>query len=295
VPGNPSIRVRPLERDDKRLVSTLLATCRWRHYHLDWQEPVDLLGQQPYLVAESGATFVGCLACPEGPDGIAWIRVLCLGLGVDPPSVWQTLWEQARDRLFLAGVRVAASLLSGTWQRALLEGSGFRETNSVVFFERSTRNPAPRRPGPATLRRFEEADLAAVLQVDHLAFRPLWQVSQQTLGVAYHQAAEAAVAEVDGRIVGYQLTTISPLGAHLARLAVTPAWQGQGVGAAMVAGLLERLPDRGVTRITLNTQSDNTISQDLYRKLGFRETGEVLPVYESTWPSKAASGADHGV
>jgi ribosomal protein S18 acetylase RimI-like enzyme len=31
----------------------------------------------------------------------------------------------------------------------------------------------------------------------------------------------------------------------------------------------------------LNTQADNLRSQDLYRRLGFRETGQRYPVFET--------------
>ena len=264
-------------------MSTLLATSRYRHAHLDWQEPIGLLGQQPFLVAESEGVFTGCLACPEGPEGVAWIRVLSIALGTEPGDVWHSLWESAVDRLSATGIRYAASLQSGTWQRPLLEETGFRESNAVVFYERSTRRPPSIPAIPATIRPMEPSDLAAVVAVDHSAFGPLWRVSEETLDVAYRSAADAVVAVAGGALVGYQLTTISPLGAHLARLAVAPAWQGRGVGSVLIAGLLERLPEQRVTRITLNTQADNRPGQNLYRKLGFRETGESLAVYELKW------------
>ncbi len=275
--------VRSVDREDQRLVSSLLATSRWRHAHLDWQDPLDLLGQQPFLVAESDAVFAGCLACPEGPEGVAWIRVLCIGLGSDPAEVWKALWQSAVTQLSAAGIHRAASLQTGVWQRPLLSRSDFRETNAVVFYERSTRRPPPPPPTPASLRTMTSSDLASVVAVDHSAFGPLWRVSPETLEVAYRSAADAAVAEAGGHVVGYQLTTISPLGAHLARLAVTPTWQGRRVGTGLVAGLLQRLAERGVTRITLNTQADNRPGQNLYRRLGFHETGESLPVHEVKW------------
>jgi len=278
-----SLDVRAVSPEEKRLVSSMLSTSRWRHSHLDWQDPVDLLGQQPYLVAESDVSYVGLLACPEGPEGVAWVRVLGLALGVDPAEVWRALWEEAARRLLDSGIRHAACLLSGPWQRPLLSGSGFRETNAVVFFERSTRSIPPPGRSPASYRRFEPLDLASVSKVDHTAFRPLWRVSPGTLEIAYRTAADASVADINGQVVAYQLTTISPLGAHLARLAVEPAWQNRGIGSALVVGLLRRLVERGVTRVTLNTQSDNGKSQELYRRLGFRETGERLPVYELQW------------
>ena len=51
VPSLSNLNVRAVDLEEKRLVTTMMAASRWRHSHLDWQELVDLLGQQPYLVA----------------------------------------------------------------------------------------------------------------------------------------------------------------------------------------------------------------------------------------------------
>jgi ribosomal-protein-alanine N-acetyltransferase len=277
------MRVRPVDPSDKTLIAHLLATCRFRHQHLDWQEPIQLLGQQPFLVAESGSTFAGCLACPESPQGVAWIRVVCLAMGMEASTVWEALWEGAVRQLERESVRHAACLVSGSWQTPLLQRAGFLETNTVIFFERSTRRLPKADETVARVRPLEAADLVKVGEVDHRAFGRLWRAPVATLELAFRQAADASVAEVEGRIVGYQLTTLSALGAHLARLAVEPQWQGRGIGSALVAGMLERLAGRGASRITLNTQADNRSSQELYRRLGFQQTGDRLPVYEVTW------------
>ena len=80
-------------------------------------------------------------------------------------------------------------------------------------------------------------------------------------------------------MIGYQLSTGTPIGAHLARLAVRPELQGRGLGAALVSDLIERIQNNGGTRVTVNTQADNMSSLALYHKLGFRRTGEQYPVY----------------
>jgi ribosomal-protein-alanine N-acetyltransferase len=211
------------------------------------------------------------------------VRVLGLAMGVDANVVWEALWQEAADRLARNRVQHGACLVSGSWQRPLLQQSGFCETNAVIFYDRSTRHLPEIGRGPAALRRLELLDLDNVSDLDQRAFGHLWRVPRSTLEIAFRQAADASVAEIDGQVAGYQLTTLSPLGAHLARLAVDPRWQGQGLGAALVTGMLHRLHERGTTRITLNTQADNLASQELYRRLGFRQNGDRLPVFESTW------------
>ena len=129
------------------------------------------------------------------------------------------------------------------------------------------------------IRMMTPADLATVTRVDAAAFPPLWQNSLDALRQAYTQSAIATVAERDEGIVGYQICTKNPVGGHLARLAVRPEAQGNGVGTALVKDLQERGIRRGYARLSVNTQSDNAVSMRLYRKVGFRQTGEHYPVY----------------
>lgn len=52
-------------------------------------------------------------------------------------------------------------------------------------------------------------------------------------------------------------------------LGVDPAWQGHGLGAAMLAAGLERLRDLGLERVLLYVDAANTPAVRLYRSLGF--------------------------
>jgi ribosomal protein S18 acetylase RimI-like enzyme len=122
-------------------------------------------------------------------------------------------------------------------------------------------------------------DFEAVAEVDASAFEPLWQNSLEALSRAYAQRAYATVAETSQRLVGYQISTSNPIGAHLARLAVRPETQRTGVGIALVRDLLLQFQHRGRPHITVNTQSDNLSSQALYERLGFVRTGEQFPVF----------------
>ena len=123
------------------------------------------------------------------------------------------------------------------------------------------------------------SDLRAVAELDAAAFEPLWQNSLDALERAYAQRSYATVAGEGPELTGYQLSTGSPLGAHLARLAVRPTVQGAGVGTALVRDLLMRFKQRRQPHITVNTQSDNAASQALYERMGFVRTGEQFPVF----------------
>ena len=141
--------------------------------------------------------------------------------------------------------------------------------------------PIPDRPlsGGIKICPMQTRDLPAVVDVDASAFEPLWRNSLDALFKAFGQAFHATVAETSAGLIGYQLSTGSVLGAHLARLAVRPEAQGAGIGSAMVIDLLRAVRQRGRADVTVNTQSDNLASQALYQRLGFLLTGEQFPVF----------------
>ena len=93
------------------------------------------------------------------------------------------------------------------------------------------------------------------------------------------------MAEEERGIVGYQITTGHGQRAHLARLAVHPLVQGRGAGKALLSGIFRTLIENGMSRLTVNTQSDNVNSLNLYQKIGFVRTGEQYPVYTFDVPA----------
>ena len=123
-------------------------------------------------------------------------------------------------------------------------------------------------------------DLEAVQDIDQAAFTPVWQNSLSYLEFAFRQAVSATVAESQGRLVGYQISTETPVGGHLSRLAVYPTHHGKGIGYTILLDLLNQFARRGVRAVTVNTQKDNLASLNLYRKAGFRLTGEEYPFYQ---------------
>jgi ribosomal protein S18 acetylase RimI-like enzyme len=92
----------------------------------------------------------------------------------------------------------------------------------------------------------------------------------------------ASVVELDHQLIGYQISTSGPMGGHLARLAVLPAFQGKGIGSALVHEVLEKFEQVGAMRVTVNTQRDNLSSLSVYEKAGFRPTTEIYPVFQYT-------------
>ena len=115
--------------------------------------------------------------------------------------------------------------------------------------------------------------------VDNAAFAPLWQYSARDLRDASRVVARFTLAKLNGRVVGYQLSTTYKDSAHLVRLATSPSLQGMGVGSMLLGEAIEHFLKRRYTEMTVNTQADNRVSQQLYRRFGFTEIGQSVPVW----------------
>ncbi|MEZ0395465.1 MAG: GNAT family N-acetyltransferase [Anaerolineales bacterium] len=274
------LRLRPAVFADQRRLASLLNGGARVHRHLDWRKPLDWIGSPPFLVLEENDQMMAALACPPDPDAIAWVRLFVVAEGWSVPAAWWPLWEAARQDLAGRGSFTVAAIALQPWFVDVLEASRFEFRQHIVMLERESQATVEYfLPPEVALRSMMTYDLPAVAEVDAAAFEPLWQNSLPALERAYPQAAVATVAEQEGRLVGYQISTPNPLGAHLARLAVLPQAQGRGVGFALIADLIQRLARRRIYRLTVNTQSDNAASLKLYQQIGFRLTDERYPVY----------------
>ncbi len=274
------LTARPATAADQPAVAALTRFEDRVHVHLDWKSAEDWLGAQPFWVAERGPRLVGALACPPAPPDTAWVRVFALQGNGPADEVWELLWPKVRQALEAASVAQIAGLSLDGWIDTLYLDSGYKHTHSVVVLTRPA-GPAPRQAEVAArLRPATAADHETIIAVDTAAFQPPWQISADIARKALTQACALSVAEVDRQIVGYQLSTPTAAGAHLARLAVRPEWQGRGLGAALVANMIETCTRQGARELSVNTQDNNTASLTVYQRLGFRLNGASYPVYQ---------------
>jgi ribosomal protein S18 acetylase RimI-like enzyme len=284
MPTYPYWTLRTANQSDRETISTLLSSAQWKHQHLDWINALDLIGEAPFLLALEHGLVVGCLACPPDPPTVAWLRLFAVASDYTPSHLWGQLWPEASVQAVSAGATQAAILLSSDWLAPLLLQSGFKHTNDVIFLECHGDAPplVPLERGHIRLMRSE--DLPIVAEIDRRSFNLIWQHSLDILRKAVQLAAISTVIECDGQPVGYQVSTASIYSGHLARLAVAPEWQGHGMGKALVSDLLHRFNQRGMSRVSVNTQADNEQSLQIYQRLGFHQTGSRYPVYQIELP-----------
>lgn len=272
------LTVRPAEESDRNQLSHLLHFETYVHRHLDWRQPVDWLGDEPYIVIESAGRIKAALACPPDPVEVAWIRLFASASRLGPDQAWEQLWPAARENLASKGAEQAVALPLHKWFRRVLERHDFRHAHNVVVLD-WTPTPDFKAQDGVPIRPMTEEDLPGVHQVDNRAFPPLWRNSLHAVELAFKQAAFCTVIEEAGRIAAYQISTPSSQGLHLARLAVDPDFQGRGLAFALGEDVKQHASRHSMGRLTVNTQTTNVASLGLYEKLGFTFTGEEFPIY----------------
>lgn len=251
------------------------------HQHLDWFSPVDWLGQRPYLVEKERHQIQAVLlAAPEVED-VTWIRLFCVNKSLVVQDVWTRLLDSTMIMLSDMRINQIAALSLNDGFTDLLVYANFHHANNILVLEWKRNSLLDEhRTSNVEIRPMREEDLPEVNNIDHLAFRPLWQNSLESLTKAFRQPGISTIAIKHGEIVGYQISTSLTIHGHLARLAVRPTCQGQQIASALVNDLLNQFTKTGVWRVTVNTQADNIPSLAVYKKFGFQTTGEILPVYQ---------------
>lgn len=276
-----AIRVRSAVDEDRLVISKLVHYETHVHRHLDWQAPIDWIGIPPFYVAEIHKTIVAAIACPMDLPEVAWLRLFMAADHVNYQQLWHVLWSYVHAELSNGSRGTVAAIPLYTWMVDLLSQTGFTHSNNVIIlkWDSGTRMPDPRSSG--SIRMMTLKDIPAVHRVDSLAFQPLWQNSEPSLALALSQSVVATVLEDESGIVGYQMSTSGQIGGHIARLAVLPEKQGQNLGYSLVYDALRQFERQLIYRVTVNTQQDNLVSQNLYRKAGFKAAGESYAVYQT--------------
>lgn len=279
-----NLAVRPASTADYHRIANLIHFEGHTHRNLEWRSPLDWLGTQPFIISEREGQVVGAIACPPDPANVAWVRLFSYAMYLPAEQVWQVLWNEVlRQITENHTISRLVSLPLNHWYEKLLIKSNFSITHSVVLLQidltRKTIASVPL-PEDISIRVMNLNDLPAVQAVDEAAFLPIWQNSLTSLEIAFRQADMATVAEQNGEIIAYQITTKSESRVHLARLAVLPQQQGRRIGKSLLLDVLSQYQRRGLNRLTVNTQNNNPNSLNLYQHAGFILTGEEYPVYE---------------
>ena len=265
---------------DQPVLANLLVKENNIHHHLDWRTPYEWLGSQPFWVSENKGQFLAALACTQEILPAAWIRLFAVAPSIKPERAWELLFEKVlADFTIYADIQIV-SLAVQNWFEEILQANHFNICQNIIVLEWNGDLPGPAQMQKGIiLRRMTDSDINSVLTLDHLCFDDIWKISKKSLKLAYNQSTYSIVAELENKIVGYQISSSVLNNAHLSRLAVLPNLQRQGIAYLIVRNLLEYYFMTGISKVTVNTQDDNRASLALYSRLGFKHSGDFYPVF----------------
>ena len=141
--------------------------------------------------------------------------------------------------------------------------------------------------GEIALRRATEADLAAIMAVEHNCFAAdAWSEANMHLElVSHHTFYWVATAQVqDGaeRVVAYAgLSKVaSSEQADVQTIAVEPEFRGQGLGRRLMKRLIAEARVLAAAEMFLEVRADNPVAQRLYQSLGFESIDRRKAYYQ---------------
>ncbi|MDI3309914.1 MAG: ribosomal protein S18-alanine N-acetyltransferase [Thermoanaerobacterium sp.] len=130
------------------------------------------------------------------------------------------------------------------------------------------------------IRPMIKSDIDKVMEIEYLSFSVPWSFESFVMEVTQNKCAHYIVAEVDGKIAGYGGFWVVVDEGHITNIAVHPYFRGQGVGSAIVEGLIELAKNNGITSMTLEVRESNLVAQSLYKKYGFKPVGKRRGYYQ---------------
>lgn len=285
------LRVRRAKERDLPFIAEMIHHSPYNHIHVDWRVPRYWFDHGSFVVAEStpdgdkGADGImqGCLAVGADPPPAAWVRVAAVRGRRLAVELLAAMLSEMAPVLAQSGVSKVAWLPRRRWPEAWLEALGFEHIDEVVTYVKPDLEiPLDVRDNEAVrVRKVRDKDMARLAAIEEAAFDPLWRHSMESLRIGRQHSLSFHVAEVDGRVVGFQYSSDSDVqqAGHLVRLTVAPEAQRMGVGSLLLQAALESYREHSLQEASLNTQLSNAPSRRLYEKFGFKPAGYHWPVW----------------
>ncbi len=279
-----SENIRLLSNYDLSLVLRLLNTSEYIYQRFTLEELPMLLKHYPAVGMFNGDSIRGFLLSQTVNPPAAWIG----GFGVswtesrEYISLLEMLLEQLAKHLIKRGVRYmyySGNDMQNDWLRDVLLVRSFALHRLLYAYDKydysvpSTGNP------DVKLRSVEKGDIPALLAIEEACFEDFWRYDALSFEDIVATHPYFVVAELNGKIVGYQFNALEDEFGYLVRIAVHPSVNGQGIGVRLMSEAITFFQQAHVLRIMLNTQDDNVRAHRLYEWFGFvriNQTGFVL-------------------
>jgi [ribosomal protein S18]-alanine N-acetyltransferase len=275
-----SVQVRLLTSDDLPLVLRMLNTSEYIYQRFTLEELPALLKHYPTVGMFNGDSLRGFLLSQTVNPPSAWIG----GFGVSwtdsrlYTSILDMLLEHLTTRLMKRGVRYlyySGNDMQNDWLRDVLLVRGFALHRLLYAYDKYDYSVPATGNLDVKLRPVEKRDIAALLAIEEACFEDFWRYDALSFEDIAATHPYFVVAELNGKVVGYQFNALEREAGYLVRIAVHPSVNGQGVGVRLMSEAIEFFKQEHVLRIMLNTQDDNVRAHRLYEWFGFVRINQV--------------------
>ncbi len=118
----------------------------------------------------------------------------------------------------------------------------------------------------------ERKHVSQVAELEKLCFADPW--SEKSIASELENGLACWLVAAEGDAVAGYVGSQTVMGeSDMMNLAVHPDFRRQGIGEALVNGLIDALGQRGSSSLTLEVRASNLPAQKLYQKLGFVQVG----------------------
>ena len=162
---------------------------------------------------------------------------------------------------------------------ALYEKMGFSLSHSEIEMRRDLQNSLPQAslPGGFESMNWTPDNRTVFHEVYSAAFRerpgfPDWTLAQwegALIDAAAFRADLSLLIVGDGQGAGYVASHIDGESGWIAQMGVHPVFQKQGLGATLLAEVMQRYRDQNLRYAMLDVNVNNPAAQRLYERLGF--------------------------
>jgi len=133
-------------------------------------------------------------------------------------------------------------------------------------------------------RRMKLEDVSRVHEIDLLSFSLPWPERSFVFELTENPSTLALVAEIQAEataptIIGMSVVWIIADEAHIATIAIHPAYRRRGHGKRLLAETLRQSIYRGAESATLEVRQSNLTAQQMYHSFGFTIVGRRAHYY----------------
>jgi ribosomal-protein-alanine N-acetyltransferase len=129
-------------------------------------------------------------------------------------------------------------------------------------------------------------ELEPILAIEQLSFRWPWGrlsfEGELSCKNACNYIAKLHANGAGEQVVAYAFFRLAADELHLLKIAVSPAWRGQGIASRLLERCFAIREKQGATSVHLEVRPSNTPAMELYLKLGFEVIGRRHKYYADT-------------